>query len=72
MEYHQWLLHFRTKFNINIFAQIFIGKNQNYLLLTDKRTDVWSRNFIIWEINFGLWADARAGPWEKGVWADSE
>ena len=32
MEYHQWLLHFRTKFNINIFAQIFIGKNHNYLL----------------------------------------
>ena len=27
---------------------------------------------MIWEINFGLWADAWAGPWEKGVWADSE
>merc|ERR1712129_613450 len=39
---------------------------------TDKRTDVWSRNFLIWEINFGLWAVAWAGPWEKGVWADSE
>jgi hypothetical protein len=39
---------------------------------TDKRTDVWSRNFVIWKINFGLWADAWAGPWEKGVWADSE
>ena len=39
---------------------------------TDKRTDVWSRDFIIWEINFGLWADAWAGLWEKGVWADSE
>ena len=24
---------------------------------TDKRTDVWSRNFMIWKINFGLW------PW---------
>ena len=41
-------------------------------LLTDKRTDVWSRNFLIWEINFRLWAVAWAGPWEKGVWADSE
>ena len=30
------------------------------------------RNFIIWKINFGLWADAWAGLWEKGVWADSE
>ena len=39
---------------------------------TDKRTDVWSRNFLIWEINFGLWAVAWARPWEKGVWADSE
>jgi hypothetical protein len=27
---------------------------------------------MIWEINFGLWAVAWAGPWEKGVWADSE
>ena len=39
---------------------------------TDKRSDVWSRNIIIWKINFGLWADAWAGLWEKGVWADSE
>ena len=23
---------------------------------TDKRTDLWSRDFIIWKINFGLWA----------------
>ena len=23
---------------------------------TDKRTDVWSRDFIIWRINSGLWA----------------
>ena len=28
---------------------------------TDKRTDVWSRNFMIWKINFGLWAAALAG-----------
>jgi hypothetical protein len=39
---------------------------------TDKRTDVWSRNFMIWKIDFGLLAVAWAGPWEKGVWADSE
>ena len=42
------------------------------LSTTDKRTDVWSRNFLIWEIDFGLWAVAWAGTWEKGVWADSE
>ena len=39
---------------------------------TDKRIDVWSRNFVIWKINFELLDDAWAGPWEKGVWADSE
>jgi hypothetical protein len=27
---------------------------------------------MIWKNNFGLWAVAWAGPWEKGVWADSE
>ena len=32
---------------------------------TDKRTDVWSRDF-------GLWAVAWAGQWEKRVWADYE
>ena len=42
------------------------------LVTTDKGTDVWSRNFLIWKIIFGLWADAWAGMWEKGVWADSE
>ena len=25
-------------------------------LPTDKRTDLWFRDFIIWKINFGLWA----------------
>ena len=39
---------------------------------TDERTDVWSRNFITWKINFGLWAVAWAGLMEKGVWANSE
>ena len=42
------------------------------LVATNKRTDVWSRNFLIWEINFGLWAVAWAGQWEKMVWADYE
>ena len=28
----------------------------NQLVATDKRTDVWSRDFIIWRINSGLWA----------------
>ena len=34
---------------------------------TDKRTD-----FMIWRINFELWAVAWAGLWEKRVWADYE
>ena len=46
--------------------------NSRMDLGTDKRTDVWSRNILIWEINFGLWAVAWVGLWEKGVWADSE
>ena len=28
---------------------------------TDKRTDVWSRDFMIWKINSGLWAVVWAG-----------
>ena len=36
---------------------------------TDKRTDVWSRNLMIWKINFGLWAVALAGLCNKRVWA---
>ena len=42
------------------------------LYITDKRTDVWSRDFMIWRINFGLWAVAWAGLWEKRVRADYE
>ena len=34
---------------------------------TYKRTDVWSRDFIIWKINSGLWAEVWAGLWKKGV-----
>ena len=36
------------------------------LMSTDKRTDVWSQDFMIWRIDFGLWAVAWAGHWEKG------
>ena len=32
-----------------------------YNLPTDKRTDVWSRDFIIWKIHSGLWAVVWAG-----------
>ena len=39
---------------------------------TDKRTDVWSRDFMIWKINSGLWAEVWAGLWNKSVWADCE
>ena len=37
---------------------------------TDKRTDVWSRDFIKWKIYSGLWAVVWAGQWEKRVWAE--
>ena len=40
--------------------------------VTDKRTDVWSRDFIIWKIHFGLWAVVWAGLWNKRVGADYE
>ena len=33
----------------------------------DKRTDVWSQDFIIWKINSWLWAVVWAGLWKKGV-----
>ena len=42
------------------------------LAATDKRTDVSSRNFIIWKINSGLWAVVWDGLWNKRVWADYE
>ena len=35
---------------------------------TNKRTDVWSRDFIIWKINSGLRAVVWAGLWNKRVW----
>ena len=33
----------------------------SFLGSTDKRTDVWFRDFIIWKINSGLWAVVWAG-----------
>ena len=47
----------------------YVGRQQRF---TDKRTDVWSRDFIIWKINSGLWAVVWAGLWNKRVWADYE
>ena len=47
-------------------------RNHTKVQLADKRTDVWSRNFMIWKINFEPWAVAWAGQWEKRVWADYE
>ena len=43
------------------------GPNQ-WVKITDKRTDVWSRDFIIWKINSGLWAVVWAGLWKKRGW----
>ena len=46
------------------------------VLITGKRTDVWSRDFIIWKINSRLWALGSGlvwtGLWKKRVWADYE
>ena len=42
------------------------------MYVTDKRADVWSRDFIIWKIKSGLWAVVWAGIWNKRVWADYE
>ena len=42
------------------------------VLDTDRRTDVWSRDFIIWKINSWQWAVVWAGLWNKRAWADYE
>ena len=47
-------------------------QDRKKLCLTDKRTDVWSRDFMIWKVNFGLWAVAWAGLCNKRVWANYE
>jgi hypothetical protein len=49
-----------------------VGSIQSFSDITDKRTDVWFRDFIIWKINSGLWAVVWAGLWNKRVWADYE
>ena len=43
-----------------------------WFAITDKRTDIWSRDFIIWKINFGLLAVAWAGLWHNRVWDNYE
>ena len=40
--------------------------------ITDERTDVWPPDFIIWKIDYWLWAVVWAGLWNKKVWADYE
>ena len=54
---------FRPKSACQNFLGNFYDFFGNFLkrFFTDKRTDVWSRNFMIWKINFGLWAVALAG-----------
>ena len=42
------------------------------MFLTNKRIDVWSRDFIIWKINSGLWAVLWAGLWKNRGWANYE
>ena len=44
-----------------------VTSKSNLPTCTDKRTDVWSRNFMIWKMDFGLWAVVWAGLWKKGV-----
>ena len=34
---------------------------------TDKRPDVWSRDFILWKINFGLWPGLDCGIKGSGL-----
>ena len=44
-----------------IFLKFATKLKDECIINTDKRTDVWSRDFLIWKINFGLWAVAWAG-----------
>ena len=53
-------------------GQILKNPSFNKVQSTDKRTDVWTRDFIPWKINFGLWAVAWAELWNKRVSADYE
>ena len=54
----------------------FFGRSVNLISTQGKllptTTDVWSREFIMWKINFGLWAMVWAGLWNERVWADYE
>ena len=58
------------EWNVTEMRQVHL--NLTYILSTDKRTDVWSRDFIIWKINSGLWAVVWDGLWNKRVWANYE
>ena len=53
--------------------RLIIETNNNWPLHTDKRTDVWSRDFIFnMKKDSGQWAVVWAGLWNKRVWADYE
>ena len=61
-----WNIFFTLSFNIFfVIFCIFTNKPRflkriknisSHIRFTDKRTDVWSRDFIIWKINSGLWS----------------
>ena len=53
------------KSETEIFEKKFHPPRSTNISTTDKRTDVWSRDFMIWRINFGLWAVAWDGQWGK-------
>ena len=59
-------------FYCNIDKYFAIHSTMQKCRFADKRTDVWSRDFIIWKIDSGLWAVVWAGLWNKRVWVDYE
>ena len=60
------VFHMKILFVINFATNLPRQKSTRFIkncleYSTDKRTDVWSRNFIIWKLNSGLWAVVWAG-----------
>ena len=62
----------RLIINTKVCERMCCEESKNIVYVTDKRTNVWSRDFIICKINYGLWAVVWAGLWNKRVWADYE
>ena len=54
----RWTLKTFNALHRDVICRISVRWNY-YITATNKRTDVWSRNFIIWKINCGLrsWLD---------------